>query len=77
MTIDDFKYLVAVKKELEFSHNGKVYTLNYASDKDGSYITFGRLYDRPARFSDVGELLNEVKLENHFLREVIQDIPRP
>ena len=74
MTIDAFNYLVAVKKPLEFAHNGKTYNLTYGKDAQGDYLAFGRLYDVPAVYRDVTELLNEVKLENHFLREVLQDL---
>lgn len=71
MTIDAFNYLVAVKKELEFAYNGKTYTLTYGKDDKGDYLAFGRLYDTPQRFRSAVELLNAVKLENHFLREVL------
>lgn len=74
MTIDEFTYCIAVKKTLEFAYNGKTYTLTHGTDACGTYIAFGRLYDTPARYRDVGELLNDVKIENHFLREVLQDL---
>lgn len=74
MTLDDFRYLIAVKKPLEFAHNGKTYNMTYGTDKKGDYIAFGRLYDTPSRFRSVGELLNAVKIDNHFLREVIAEV---
>ena len=54
--------------------NGKTYTLTYGKDEKGDYIAFGRLYDIPVRYRDVGELLNESKIENHFLREILTDL---
>lgn len=72
MTMDDFNFLIAVKKPLEFSYNGKTYNLTYGTDEKGGYIAFGRLYDTPSRYRDAGELLNDVKIENHFLREVLE-----
>ncbi len=74
MTIDEFKFMVAVKKVLEFTHNGKTYNLTYDTDEEGDYIAFGRLYDTPERYRSVGALLNEVKIDNHFLREVLQNL---
>ena len=74
MTIDEFHFLLAVKKPLEFMYNGKTYNLTYGTDETGDYIAFGRLYDTPARYRDAGELLNDVKIDNHFLREVLADV---
>lgn len=74
MTLDDFRFKVAVKQPLEFCHRGKVYNLTYGTDADGDFIAFGRLYDKPALFRSVGELLNDVKIENHFLREIILEL---
>ena len=74
MTLDDFKFKIAVKQPLEFFHRGKTYNLTYGKDGEGDYIAFGRLYDTPVRYYSLEELLNEVKIENHFLREVIADL---
>ncbi len=74
MTIDDFHFLIAVKKPLEFTYRGKTYNLTYGSDEKGDYIAFGRLYDAPVRYCDAGELLNDVKIENHFFREMLADL---
>lgn len=74
MTLDEFRYLVAVKKPLELAHGGRVYNLTYGTDDAGDYLAFGRLHDTPARYRSVGELLNAVKIDNHFLREVLADI---
>ena len=74
MTTDDFHFLIAVKKPFEFTHRGKTYNLTNGTDEKGDYIAFGRLYDTPVRYRDAGELLNEVKIENHFFREVLADL---
>ena len=74
MTMDDFHFMVAVKKPLEFTHQGKTYNLTYGKDEKGNYIAFGRLYDIPEKYRDAGELLNSVKIENHFFREVLEGI---
>ncbi|MDE6705280.1 MAG: hypothetical protein K2J81_05175 [Treponemataceae bacterium] len=74
MTLDEFYYQVAVKKPLELMHGGKTYNLTYGTDGQGEYLAFGRLHDTPVRYRSVGELLNAVKIENHFLREVLADV---
>ena len=35
MTMDDFHFMVAVKKPLEFTHQGKTYNLTYGKDEKG------------------------------------------
>lgn len=74
MTMEDFYFMLAVKKPLEFVHRDKTYSLTYGSDEKGAYIAFGRLYDTPVRYRDAGELLNDAKMENHFFKEVLADI---
>lgn len=71
MTKDDLILLINTKKEFEFTYNGKLYTMTYGSDKKGSYIALGRLYE-PVRYYSFGEMMNEAKMENHFFRELLE-----
>lgn len=71
MTKDDLILLINTKKEVEFTYNGKLYTMTYGSDKKGSYIALGRLYE-PVRYYSFGEMMNEAKIENHFFRELLE-----
>ncbi|MCR5723591.1 MAG: hypothetical protein K6G80_00735 [Treponema sp.] len=74
MTLDSFRFKINVQQPLEFFYRSKTYNMTYGTDDEGSYIAFGRLYDTPEKYRSVGELLNNAKVENSFLREVLQDI---
>ncbi len=67
-------FRINVRQPLEFCFRGKTYNLTYGRDEEGDYIAFGRLYETPGRYYSVGELLNEVKIENSYLKEVLEDL---
>ncbi|MCR4954631.1 MAG: hypothetical protein K6A43_11230 [Treponema sp.] len=70
MTKDDLFYLVSVKKNYEFSYNGKNYILTYDKIDGHDYILFGQLYETK-KFESYGEFYNNAKVENHFFREML------
>lgn len=70
MTREDLEFAVSIRQEIEFTFNGKRYTLTYGSSS-GREIAFGRLYDQPELYASLNELLNRAKIENHFLRELL------
>ncbi len=63
--------VLLVRRQLEFSFNGKNYTLIMDSEGAKSSFTLGRVYDIPEKFAEWGELTNHAKIENHFFREMI------
>ncbi len=73
MTREDFDFLIACKKPLEFTFRGIVYNLTYGKDEKGDYIAFGRLYEQQ-NFYSYGDLLNQARVENHFFREMIEEL---
>ncbi len=74
MTKDDIYFFVQAKKELEFKFNGKTYVLNYDKDDSGKeYIVFGQLYEGQ-RYESYGELMNKARVENHYFKEIIEDL---
>lgn len=74
MTIEEFHYLVDLKKEYEFSFRNKTYNLTYGKDEKGDYIKFGLLYEE-LKYYSLGEFLNTCKLENSYFREVLSILP--
>lgn len=74
MTLDSLRFKINTKTPLEFCFRGKTYVMTYGSDEAGDFIAFGRLYERPEQFYSTGALLNEAKVENSYLQEVIQDL---
>ena len=44
MTLEEFRYIVDIKKVLEFTYKGKVYNLRYGSDEKGEYLRFGEQF---------------------------------
>ena len=74
MTKEHFMFLIASKKEIEFEFKGKTYIINYGKDNKGKdNIIFGQLYEGKP-FEDVGDLLNNAKIENYFFKEIIEDL---
>lgn len=72
MTKEEFQFIIDIKKEYEFSINGKRYNITYGKDDSGkNYIALGRLYDTPERYYSFGELINYAKIDNQYLRELI------
>ena len=70
MTKDDLFYLISVKKNYEFTYNGKSYILTYDKIDGKDVILFGRLFETQ-KFSSFGEFYNLAKVENHFFREML------
>lgn len=75
MTTDDFRFLIDIQKPYEFTFNKVVYNITYGKDSKGSYIAFGRLYEQK-RYYSYGELMNEARVENHFFKDVLEDLPK-
>lgn len=72
MTIDDLQFYINVKKPLEFIYKGKIYSLNYDKDINGKeYIRFGLLYEEQ-KYDSYGEFINSAMIENHFLKEMLE-----
>ena len=74
MTKDDLYFYIQSKKELEFTFKGKTYTLNYDKDLSGKdFIIFGQIYEGK-KYDSFGELMNNAKVENHYFRELLEDL---
>jgi len=73
MTKDDLYFYVSAKKELEFVFNGERYTLNYEQERGSQVIIFGPIYDKK-KYDSFGQLMNEAKVENHYFRELLEDL---
>ena len=75
MTKDDLLFLIETKKEFEFKYNGKIYNMTYDVDKDKNLvIVFGQLYEGKI-YKSFGELMNTARIENHFFKDMLEDIP--
>lgn len=73
MTLEEFRYLIDIKKEYEFVFRGKKYNLTYGKDSKGEYFNFGQLYEEKKYYS-LGEFLNTVKIENSYFKDVLETL---
>lgn len=72
MTKDDFYFKIQVKQTMEFKYNSILYNINYDKTSDGKeIILFGRLYEEQ-KFDSYGDLMNNAKVENHFLKDMLE-----
>ncbi len=72
MTKDDFYFKIQVKQTMEFKYNNILYNINYDKTSDGKeIILFGRLYEEQ-KFHSYGDLMNNAKVENHFLKDMLE-----
>ena len=72
MTKDDFYFKIQVKQTMEFKYNSRLYNSNYDQTSDGKeIILFGRLYEEQ-KFHSYGDLMNNAKVENHFLKDMLE-----
>lgn len=72
MTKDDFYFKIQVKQTMEFKYNSILYNINYDKTSDGKeIILFGRLYEEQ-KFHSYGDLMNNAKVENHFLKDMLE-----
>lgn len=72
MTKDDFYFKIQVKQTMEFKYNNFLYNINYDKTSDGKeIILFGRLYEEQ-KFHSYGDLMNNAKVENHFLKDMLE-----
>ena len=72
MTKDDFYFKIQVKQTIEFKYNSILYNINYDKTSDGKeIILFGRLYEEQ-KFHSYGDLMNNAKVENHFLKDMLE-----
>lgn len=74
MTREDFRFLIDTKKEYEFTYKGTAYNLTYGNEGGKDYIAFGERYMQK-RFYSWGELMNEAKVLNSYLREMLEELP--
>ena len=80
MKREELQFALETKHNLEFSFNGRTYILNYApqalagQSRSGATIKLGLLYDEGETFSSFTDLMVRAKIENHFLREILDDI---
>lgn len=74
MTLDDLYFTIQVKKCIEFIHNNITYHIVYDKDSAGKeIIKFGPLYEEEVFYS-YGELVNNAKVENYYLRYFIENL---
>ena len=72
MTKDDFYFKIQVKQTMEFKYNSILYNINYDKTSDGKeIILFGGLYEEQ-KFHSYGDLMNNAKVENHFLKDMLE-----
>ena len=74
MTLEEFRYLVDIKRVYEFEYKGKNYNLRYGCDEKGEYLRFGEQFLETNYYS-VGEFLNTASVENSFFKDMLEILP--
>ena len=75
MTKDELLFLINTKREFEFKYNGLSYNITYDQDKaKNPIIIFGRLYQGEP-FDSFGDLMNRAQIDNHYFKDMLEDIP--
>lgn len=71
MTQEAFRFIIDTKREIEFSYQGKQYSITYGTDESGkNYILFGETY-MGTRYYSFAELMTYAKIQNHYFREML------
>lgn len=74
MTKNELLFKIQTNQNIEFKFNNKTYSLSYDKASDGSQIIlFGQVYEEK-RYESFGELMNKAKIDNYFLKEILEDI---
>ncbi|MCR5218932.1 hypothetical protein [Treponema sp.] len=75
MTKDEFKSLVEVRRNFDFSLFGRTWMLNVERKSDGgSEILFGEQYGTPEHYENFTHLMADARVGSKFLREALIDI---
>lgn len=74
MTLEEFRFMVDIKKVYEFTYKGKIYNIRYGQDEKGEYLRFGEQFLETNYYS-VGEFLNVAKVENSLFKELLEILP--
>lgn len=74
MTLEKLREMTDTKREIEFFHENKKYLITYEKEDGRDVIQFGREFEKPLRFKTFTEFMATAMVENHFLREYIQQI---
>ena len=76
MTRDEFLFLIQTEKPYEFTFCGVKYNITYDKDRSGNTgIVFGPLYEGK-KYDSYGDFMNNAKVDNHFFREILPDLPK-
>ena len=76
MTIDELKWMIELKQEFEFTHDGVKYNFFYDKDADGNtIIIFGEQYFGK-KYKSFGQLINEAFVGNSYLKDFILSVKR-
>lgn len=74
MTKNELLFKIQTNQNIEFKFNNKTYSLSYDKAPDGSQIIlFGQVYEEK-RYESFGELMNKAKIDNYFLKEILEEI---
>lgn len=75
MTRDEFKTLIEVRRDFDFSYNGRHFVINAVKKADGEYqISFGPQYEKPVVYDSFRDLMANAQIGNRILPEILRDI---
>ncbi len=75
MTDDDFKHLIEIKKEYEFSVDGERFNITYGTEDDGrQYISLAPLYMQGPHYYSYRELMATARVHNYWLKDFISSL---
>lgn len=75
MTGTEFKRNIELKKEMDFEYKGTKYSVSYGKDEHGrNFIAFGEYHQLPEYYYSYGELMNNAKIRNSWLKYTIDSL---
>ncbi len=73
MKLQELKEYILTGREIEFTYNGKDYSITYYNDDREKYISFCEFNKVPLDVSNVEELL-EIKQDGITVKEIIESL---
>lgn len=71
MTKDELLFKLQTTKYFEFTFKNRTFDIMIEKDKSGKeFVRFGQLYEEK-KYDSLGQLFNEAKIDNHFLKDVL------
>ena len=71
----DFEKWIETGNEIEFSYNGKNYSVTYfVNESNKEEISFCEFYKEPVEFYTIEDFINNAKIDNELLKDIWENV---